>query len=262
MRTLLRYPTLILFMLIFAPGSHATQRPESGGAAHLSIAPDTIRIHAFYRGTDIAVSADLPFDCDGAVVKIQSDEEEITLKRKGRVYIFWLNVDDVTLSNAPGIYIVSSSAPLGDISKGETRQTLLLGYDALKEHVNINARNDLVGSEFTDFIKLKEHNGSYQLNTEGQLLPAADGKGKSFKAFLHIPPVMPSGDYRILLYYFKNRALAGESGASFIVEKVGLPNYLHSLAFEHPAIYGLFACIIAMATGIIMSLIFGSRRKR
>ena len=34
------------------------------------------------------------------------------------------------------------------------------------------------------------------------------------------------------------------------VEKKGIPKYLYSFAFDHPAFYGLFACIIAMATGI------------
>jgi hypothetical protein len=46
------------------------------------------------------------------------------------------------------------------------------------------------------------------------------------------------------------------------VEKKGIPKYLYSFAFDHPAFYGLFACIIAMATGIIMSLVFGSRKRK
>ena len=262
MRTLFRFPISIVSMLLLTAGLHAAQRLENRDSTNLSITPDTIRINAFYKGTEVAVSADLPVDCNGAVVKIQGTEEQITLKRKGKVYIFWLNVDDVTISNAPGIYIVNSSGPLNDICAAETRQTLLLGYDALKEHIKIRSKNDLLGSEFSDFIKLKEHNSSYQQNTTAQLIPAADNKGYSFRASLNIPPVMPSGDYQILLYYFKDLTLAGKSSATLKVGKVGVPNYLYSLAFNHPAYYGVFACIIAMATGIVMSLIFGSRRKR
>ena len=262
MRMLVRFLILIVSVLLLTAGLNAVQSPESRDLSDLSVTPDTIRINAFYKGTETAVSADLPIECDGAVVKIQGAEEQTTLKKKGKVYIFWLNVDDVTISNAPGIYIVNSSGPLKSICAADTRHTLLLGYDALKERIGIQSKNNLSGSEFSDFIKLKEHNSSYQQNTTAQLLPAADKKYNSFNATLHIPPVMPSGDYQILLYYFKDRDLLGKSSTTLKVEKVGVPNYLYSLAFNHPASYGVFACVIAMATGIIMSFIFGSRKKR
>lgn len=262
MRALFRFPLLIASILLITSGLRAEQRPENREFTNLSITPDTIQINAFYKGTDVGVSAELPVGCNGAVVKIQGAEEQITLKRKGKVSIFWLNVDDVTVSNAPGVYIVNSSGPLKSICAAETQQTLLLGYDALKEHIDIQSKDDLSGSEFSDFIKLKEHNSSYQQNTTAQLFPAADKNRNSFRAFLHIPPVMPSGEYQILLYYFKDLTLAGKSSTTLKVGKVGIPNYLYSLAFNHPAFYGVFACVIAMATGIIMSLIFGSRRKR
>jgi hypothetical protein len=73
---------------------------------------------------------------------------------------------------------------------------------------------------------------------------------------------MPSGDYPVHLYYFKDGILSGESEVMLRVEKKGIPKYLYSFAFDHPAFYGLFACIIAMATGIIMSLVFGSRKRK
>ena len=262
MRTLFRFSIPIVSVLLITMGSRAEQGPESREFTNLSITPETIQINAFYKGTDVAVSADLPGDCKGAVVKIQGAEEQITLRRKGKVYLFWLNVDDVTVSNAPDVYIVNSTDPLKSICAAETQKKLLLGYDALKVHVSIQSKDDLSGSEFSDFIKLKEHNSSYQQNTTAQLFPAADKNRNSFKAFLHIPPVMPSGEYQILLYYFKDLTLAGKSSTILRVGKVGIPNYLYSLAFDHPAFYGVFACVIAMATGIIMSLIFGSRRKR
>ena len=262
MRTLFRFPIVTVVLLLAALWVHGTQRRESRESTNLSLVPDTIRINAFYKGTEVAVSADLPVDCDSAVVKIQGTDEEVALKRKGKVYIFWLNVDDVTVANAPSTYIVNSSESLEGICPAETRKTLLLGYDALKEHIAIHSKNKLAGSEFSDFIKLKEHNSSYQQSTTAQLLPSPDEKHRPFKAFLHIPPVMPAGDYQILLYYFKDRTLMGESRANLEVEKVGIPKYLYSLAFNHPALYGVFACIIAMATGFIMSVIFSSRKKK
>ena len=200
MYTLLRFPILVACILLSAPSFRAAPIPEEREATNLSVTPEVIRINAFYKGTDVEVSADLPIDCTGAVVKIQGDDEEITLKRKGRVYFFWLNIDDVTISDAPDVYILNSSIPLDRLRAVDPQHTLLLGYDALKEHINIRCKNALSGSEFSEFIKLKEHNGSYQENATAQLLPAAGKTHNSFKAVLHIPPVMPSGEYRIQYY--------------------------------------------------------------
>ena len=168
----------------------------------------------------------------------------------------------MTVSNAPGIYILNSTAAPESISAIETQRSFLLGYDVLKEHIDFQGKNALSGSEFSEFIKLKEHNGSYQQNATAQLLPSPDKERNSFNAILHIPPAMPSGDHQILLYYFRDQTLMGSSSATLRVEKVGLPNYLYSLAFDHPAVYGVFACIIAMAAGITMGLILGSRKRR
>ena len=248
--------------MILVPALFAGPIPGNDDPPVVSIEPEAIQINAFYKGTDLVVHADLPMECDGAVVKIQGNAENVILKRKGKVSLFWLNVDDVTVSNAPDIYILDSSDSLENICSPDTRQKLLLGYDALKQQMDIQAGKDLVGSEFSEFIKLKEHYGAYLQTVTAKLQPDTDTKHNAFNAVLHIPPVMPSGDYQVHLFYFNNGTLSGESEATLSVEKIGVPKYLYTLAFDHPAFYGLFACVIAMATGIIMSLIFGSRKRK
>lgn len=262
MYTLSYISRLFLSLVILVPSLSAGPISASDNVPVVSIAPEAIQIHAFYKGTDLIVRADLPMECDGAVVKIQGKAENVTLKRKGKVSLFWLNVDDVTVSNAPDIYILDSSDSLENICSPDSRQKLLLGYDALKQQIDIQAGKNLVGSEFSEFIKLKEHYGAYLQTVTAHLQPDADAGHNAFEAVLHIPPVMPSGDYQVHLFYFGNGTLLGESEATLNVEKIGVPKYLYTLAFDHPAFYGLFACIIAMATGIIMSLIFGSRKRK
>lgn len=259
MRSLFCFLMLFLFLSPFEQSALLAQTP--GEPSNIAVMPDSIRIDAFYKGMDVTVRADIPYACDGAAVKIQGDDEEVVLKRKGKVSIFWLNVDEVAISNAPGIYILNSSDSLESISSLDEQKTLMLGYEALRQRASIHCKNALSGSEFSEFVKLKEHNGSYQESATAQLLMETDKK-RVFKAVLHIPPVMPSGDYRISLYYFKNLALMGELDTAFNVEQVGVPKYLYSLASGHPAAYGLLAIVIAMTTGIVMGVIFGSRARR
>jgi len=256
-----RIPLFLPFLLIawIQPMLPAAQPPDS--ASHFEVDPDLIRINAFYKGTNVHVRADLPRDCDGAAVKIQGEDEALELNRKGRVSIFWLNVDEVIVSNAPGIYMINSTGSLDRICTPGDRVKRTLGYKALQDRIHIQSRKELSGTEFSEFVALKEHNGSYQRLTTARLVHDAAG-GTGLEAVFHIPPVMPSGNYQIQLYCFKNLVFMGQSAAGFRVEKVGLPNSLYSLAYNHAAAYGVLAILIAMATGIVMGLIFGSRSRR
>ena len=259
MRT--RFPLFLLLLLLawIQPDLRAAQTPEA--ASHFEVTPDLIRINAFYKGTDVHIRAELPVGCDGAVLKIQGEDEAVELNRKGRVSIFWLNVDEVIVSNAPGIYMINSTGPLDKVCTPGDQTKWTLGYRALQDRIHIQSGKELSGTEFPEFVALKEHNGSYQRLTTGRLIHDAAG-GPGLEAVLHIPPVMPSGNYQIQLYCFKKLVFMGQSAAGIRVEKVGLPNSLYSLAYGHPAAYGVLAILIAMATGIVMGLIFGSRSRR
>ena len=259
MRT--RFPLFLLLLLLawIQPDLRAAQTPEA--ASHFEVTPDLIRINAFYKGTDVHIRAELPVGCDGAVLKIQGEDEAVELNRKGRVSIFWLNVDEVIVSNAPGIYMINSTGPLDKVCTPGDQTKWTLGYRALQDRIHIQSGKELSGTEFPEFVALKEHNGSYQCSFKATLLQAADGN-KQLSALLHIPPVMPSGNHQVRLYCFKNFALIGQSSATLRVEKVGVPNFLYSLAYRHPALYGLLAIVIAMVTGIIMGVIFSARPRR
>lgn len=262
MYTLFRMQKLSLSAAMLVLALSAARISLSSEIPTVSIDPETIQIDLFYKGTDLVVHADLPANCDGAVVKIQGRAENVSLKRKGKVSLLWLNVDDVTVEEAPDIYILDSSDSIENICSPEGRQKLLLGYDALQERISIRGEKGLAGSVFSEFIKLKEHYGAYRMTSTAQLNRDDNAPNNAFEAVLRIPPVMPSGDYPVRLYFFEKGILSGESEATLRVEKKGIPKYLYSLAFDHPAFYGLFACVIAMATGIVMSLIFGSRKRK
>jgi hypothetical protein len=256
-----RFSFFLLLLLVAWNKQSLLPAQTPDGSSQIDVIPDLISIGAFYKGTDVNIRAELPDGCDGVVLKIQGEDEEITLSRKGKVSIFWLNVDEVAVSKAPGIYMINSSGPLDTICALKDQDAWTLGYKALQKRIHMQSRRDLSGSEFSEFIMLKEHGEAYQRLTTAQLIRAA-GNSPKLEAVFHIPPVMPSGDYQIQLYCFENLVLMEQFDAQLRIEKIGLPNWLYSLAFAHPAAYGLLAIIIAMATGAVMGLIFGSRSRR
>ena len=73
-----------------------------------------------------------------------------------------------------------------------------------------------------------------------------------------VPSGMPSGDYDIHLYCFREGNLVEERAARLNIDRIGLPHFMINLAYNHAAEYGLLAIIVAMAAGIIMGVIFSS----
>ena len=118
----------------------------------------------------------------------------------------------------------------------------------------------LTGQEFDEFIKLKEHNGSYNINNIVNFDPNITGRQK-VTANLDIPSFISAGNYEIFLYCFKNGNLIQKASSSFLIEEVGLTVLIKKLAFGKPAIYGIFAIIIALGAGFIIGITFSKRNR-
>jgi uncharacterized protein (TIGR02186 family) len=224
----------------------------------LTLVPDQIRVGTFYRGAKIDVSADI-LKCDGAVIIFTSEGENVTLNRKGRVAGIWLNVAQVTVSNAPEAYILETSDELENFCPPEKRQQLGLGEEYLRKRIKFICDEPLVGSEFDEFLRLKTKSGTYNVNIGVGLKPAGSGRLK-LTAVLPIPATVPPGTYRVLLYTFKDGEPVQMGMSTLQIEQVGLARLMSRLARNRAALYGVFAVVIAMTAGIGMGIIFNLSR--
>ncbi len=226
----------------------------------LSVVPDHIRVGTTYHGTEVLFEANIP-RCNGVVVKLEGRDNEVTLNRKGRVAVLWLNVAQVIVKNAPQAYILAASDKLANICSREMQQRLGLGLESLRKRITFESEKPLIGSEFEEFLRLNEHSGLYNTNIQIELKPAA-GDREELSVTLPIPSVMPPGEYVIQLYCFEHGSLMQKTEAQLSIEKVGLPLLISTLAQEHAALYGIAAIIIAMMAGITMGVVFSLRAGR
>jgi uncharacterized protein (TIGR02186 family) len=240
--------------------SACTGASADQGAADLRVSPQSIRAGTLYRGAEVHIAADIPLS-DGAVIKIEGGNKELVLNRKGKLGIVWLNVAKVMVKNAPQIYILASSDALEEICSQEDRKRLGLGFDALKGELEFESEKPLTGSEFHEFLKLKRHSGAYSADQSAELKPAGAGR-QELSAVLSVPPTIPPGEYKVLLYYFRDRSLAGEAEATLSIEEVGFPLLMTDLAYEHAGPYGILAIVVAMVAGVVIGLVFSARRGR
>jgi uncharacterized protein (TIGR02186 family) len=229
----------------------------SAGSVSIAVDPDHIRSGTFYNGESVKVTADVP-PCDGVVLVLTSEPEEIVLNRRGKIGLVWLNVAKITVEGAPGVYILASSDAVNAIGSRGELERLGLGFEALRNRVTFRSEKPLTGREFDEFLKLKRHAGTYN-DDIAIAMERREGGRQAATATLRVPSVTPPGQYRLRLYCFEDGAPIENASALLTIEKAGLPRLESELAHTHAAAYGIIAVLFAMVAGITMGVIFSSR---
>jgi uncharacterized protein (TIGR02186 family) len=219
----------------------------------LTVEPDQIRVGTFYDGCEVHVSATVT-SCDGAVIVLEGKDQTVTLNRKGRVAIIWMNVARVTVSGLPQAYILAASDKLDNICSEDMLEELGLGLNSLRSHMKVSSDQPLTGEEFEQFLKLKEYSGVYDTDINIDLKSVSPDV-QELSAILPIPSGMSPGSYDIDLYCFRSGNLMGKQVSHLDVKRIGLPSLLMNLADNHAALYGLLAIFVAMAAGLIIGMI-------
>jgi uncharacterized protein (TIGR02186 family) len=235
----------------------SASEPES----ELLISNHRIDITSFYHGTTIKAEGVIPAGCQATLV-IMGEKKEHPLNRKGRVGPLWMNVGTATIKGAPETYyLLSSVDSLQKLAPVEMLKKYNIGYDAVRDGVTFEGAQSQTDELFREFIKLKEGSGLYKTSLNSIRL---EPQGKDFTHFtteIPIPAKIPPGEYGVHMYCFNGQEFSSNSSSEFSVVKVGLPQKVSALAFNHPAVYGLFSIVIAMAAGIFMGLVFGSKKE-
>ena len=230
---------------------------DSENITNFKVAPDYIDINVFFKGAQVFVSAEIP-ECDGVIIELEGKIQDIKLNKKGKEAFLWLNVAQITVKYAPSVYIIAASDKLDVICSPEELEKELIGYGALKNKIIFRSDKPLTGHEFDEFIKLKEHSGSYNIDGRVKITPSTNNRRK-VSTTLNIPSFIHAGNYELFLYCFKNGNLISKASSDFKIEEVGLTLLTKKLAFGNPAIYGISAIIIALAAGFIIGLIFSRK---
>jgi uncharacterized protein (TIGR02186 family) len=220
--------------------------------------PDHIEIGAFYHGADVMISAIIP-ECDGVVLGLEGKAEQMVFNRKGRLGVFWTNLAKVSVKNGPRIYLLSASGELPNICSESRLHKLDLGYQALKKKIEFQSPKPLTGNEFEEFIKFEKEKGLYGIMSDIRFESTRDGR-HMFSTMVHVPPIVPPGDYDVLVYSFKGGDLVHRATRTLTIQRVGLPRLMTRLASEKPAVYGILAVVLAVAAGTVVGLGFSPKR--
>ncbi len=219
----------------------------------MTITPATVEISAFYNGTSAIIKGRIPANAE-AVVRVSGTGEELHLMKKGKVGGFlWMNTGDVTLENAPNVYMVYTPKEITDLDNSPARR---LSIPALKDRITVSPASEDKDFIVGEFIKLKEKYALYTVNDETVKYGAVSNGTKTFRVKVTIPPRMKQGIYKIDLGIVQDGKLTGIISKELKVKLIGFPAQLSKLAFGKPLTHGIMAVLVAIAAGLLMGVIF------
>ncbi len=252
----------VLAVLFWIGSAGASEAPVT-----LKLSHPTLKITTFYDGTTVNVSGTLPAN-DDILLHVIGAKKNVALKVKGKVAgLLWMNKTDVELENTPAVYMVYTPEKIGkDLLlaqlegkyKAMVKDVALLGvgYKALVKDIAIKPESADKKFVFGEYVKLMEKAGVYGVYDGAVNYGPVEGKTKSFSATLIIPPKMTAGKYLVEAVAVRDGKPVGRARETLTIELSGLPKIIASLAYEHSLLFGIMAVAIAVATGLLIGVLF------
>lgn len=228
----------------------------------MNLDPSTVNISAFYNGTDLSITGEVPADAE-VLVRLTGEPQDVTLKKKGKVGgVLWMNVGEVSFKNVPSVYLLYTSKTLGNIATAENAAAwdgLGLGFDSIKQQMQVDAEPGDRDAIYDDFMKMKKHEELYNLQPDVVKFAQTNGPMKAYSATIHVPPRLKPGTYHIDVVAVTGDGVIARTSDKLNLVQVGFPAFLSSMAFTQSLLYGVMSVVIAIFGGLGMSMVFRSK---
>jgi hypothetical protein len=220
---------------------------------NLSVKPNSLDIREYFRGAKLTVSADIPKG-SSAIVEMKGATHDDHLLRKGRRGGLWMSVGEVTVHGAPSVYLVMSGSDGASKSNDGAKEA----YSELEKRVEFRGSlpKSGPGALFGQLVKLKESEGLYGVFPDALKVVGHTGDRTSVEGELVLPSNITPGNYQISLSVLNSGKPVESQSVEMPIEMKGLPAFLSTLARQNAMLYGVFAVMIAIVTGLVMGIVF------
>lgn len=259
---------VLALLLIGAPGppgraAEAPSLPLLREAVEADISTRAVAITPSFAGIEIIVfgavrnSRQETPDAglyDVAVV-VEGMKGQAIVRRKSNAAGLWINTEWAAF-DAPSYYAVATTRPLSEIAPPGLIAELAIGFG----HVPVTLQRSsvpLTGAALTEYrhalVRLKQADKLYVRDDYG-----VSFIGRSlFRTSADLPANVPVGPLRTRIYLFRDGQLLSQWHSGEVrLERAGLESILYMFAVDYPVLYGLFAVVLAAATGLLVSALF------
>jgi len=227
-----------------------------------TITPQAISIGAFYNGTHLKAEGRIPADSQ-AIIRITGHNGDLHLKQKGKALgLLWMNLNTLIFENVPSVYLLYLPETFEEMLQASSGVDSVsqLTLASLEEQIQISPESGNEDQLFAEFLKLKKSEGLYAVHKDSIHYSDTNDGVKSFEADLKIPSRIKPGEYTLDLYTVKDGQITARKSLDLPVKLAGFPAMLSSLAFQHGALYGILATLVALFAGLLMGFFFSGAK--
>ncbi|WP_108482802.1 TIGR02186 family protein [Oceaniglobus ichthyenteri] len=230
----------------------ALTTPAQSEEVVAGLSQNTISISTNFDGSEIlifgAVKREQQIDRDsdlGVIVTVAGPRQSLTVRRKDKWAIIWVNQDSLEVQSAPSFYAIATSAPFSDMISDEADQQHLISVDRAIS-AGVASEGVIDKDNFTEaLIRIRSKANLYQMNESSVALRA----DTLFNTSIALPANLVAGNYTVRFLLTRDQQVVSQYETAIFVNKVGLERFLYSLAHEQPIWYGLMSLAIAIAAG-------------
>ena len=233
----------VLLMLVFAAGQVQAQPVEDYLAIDLS--SDEVGISTGFNGASFSVFGTKPKEGDLAIV-IQGPLRSFVVRRKEQVAGLWMNRQSMQFIQIPVYYDLALSKPSAEIAPKETLQEYSIGLDRLELQQRGDHKADKIKKFKEALVRNKQLEGKFPLEPR-KITYLSD---TFFRADFAVPADVPTGDYRVRAFLFRNGEVVEREEKQLRVAQVGFSARLYESAYTQSYLYGLFGILFALLAGI------------
>jgi uncharacterized protein (TIGR02186 family) len=221
-----------------------------------TLSDDAVEITSNFTGEQIVVFGAVrgtpePNTAYQVAIVVQGPDQDVVVRRKERLFGIWANRDSREFTRVPSYYVMHLSENFSATLTPSDMVQYRLGMPSLPfvQESNIDASAQRFAFAL---IGLKSARGLYaERKREVEFLAP-----NVFRTTFFLPSDIPTGEYRVSVYLFRDRGfLAGETQILSIA-KGGFSQRVARAAIDLPFSYGLVCVALAIFTGWFAGVIF------
>ena len=212
-----------------------------------------IAITTAFTGTDVVAFGALD-EAGDVVIVVMGPPRRMTVRRAAPIAGVWVNRDSLTFRDVPTFYGIATNRPIAEIASLPMLERHGIGLQNLQllPVAGEEAEPDEIAAFRTALVAEMQGRGVYGADI-GQVAFLGD---RLFRTTIAFPATVPTGQYLVSAFVFRDGELITAQTSPLVVSKVGLGAEVFRFAQIHAAAYGAIAIVIAVVAGWVAGILF------
>jgi len=222
------------------------------------LSQNRVAITANFDGSEIVVFAAVARDAPppegklDVIVTIEGPLAPVTVWRKARRMGIWVNTEAVEIGSAPSFYAIAATGPLPEIVEDSYNKAYRIGVGQVLQGLDVHRRMPDADQFAEALVRLRRASGDYQVDAGAVRLD----QQTLIRADVQLPANLTEGRFRARIFLLREGRVIALEETAIYVQKEGIERFLHRLALDQPAIYGLLSLGLAVLAGWLASAAF------